>query len=176
MKKLFLFLFLICLLVGCATTNNAGSSFNVVYDDISDTTVITHNNMKLGYFYNLKDSATGERENIRIYIIDSDIVFIADYQNKNWLHINEIVLLGDNGSRLVINNGEQSGEIVRLKNVFVREKYISSLNDEQINSLLTILSSDNSYAAFVGTNGRTEKLEIPQKVKAAMIETIEKLQ
>lgn len=173
MKKLFIVL-LSCLFFSCATTNvKSENNFNITYDDITDDTIITHSDMKLGYFYNLKDNAFGERENIRVYLVNNEVAFIADYQYRDWLHINEIVFIGNN-SRVTINNGIQSGEVINLKTVFVREKYTACLNEEQINSLMEILNAPVSYAAFVGSKGHTDKMEISPKVKNAMLETFNK--
>jgi hypothetical protein len=173
MKKFILFLSVfIFLFFGCATTNKAGN-FTSSYDDVYDSTIIVHDDMKLGYFYNLKDSITGERENIRVYIVNNDLVVAADYQNKDWLHIDEIVFISDKG-RLVINDGKQSGEVINANSVFIRENYIATLSNEQIKTLVNILDSSEFFVAFVGPKGRTDKLKISSKIKAAILDTVEK--
>lgn len=42
--------------------------FKVVYDDVEDITMITHVDMELKSFYNLKDNVSGERENVRLFV------------------------------------------------------------------------------------------------------------
>ena len=103
MKKCFI-LFFAMLIVGCASTGSISTNgdFKTVYDDVSDITMITHSDMELGYFYNLKDNISGERENLRLAIADKSLVMIADYQNKDWIFINSIVLLDGKGGRLKI--------------------------------------------------------------------------
>ena len=177
MKKCFV-LFLAMLFVGCASTGGVSSNgnFKTVYDDVSDVTMITHSDMELGYFYNLKDNVSGERENLRLSIADKSLVMIADYQNKDWIFINSIVLLDGKGGRLKIENGKRHEEVKNLKTVFVRERYIATLDNGNIAALRDILQSEKPTASFVGTDNRTEKLDIKPKVKAAMIATIEKWQ
>lgn len=166
------------LLVGCASTSSISvdSDFKTVYDDVSDVTTITHSDMELGYFYNLKDNASGERENLRLSIADKSLVMVADYQNKDWIFINSVVLMDGKGGRLKIENGKRHEEVKNLKTVFVRERYIATLDNDSISTLRDILQSEKPAASFVGTDGRTDKLDIKPKVKAAMIATIEKWQ
>ena len=98
MKKIIIVLLsALFVFVGCASTNVVDSSdrdnFKTVYDDVADVTMITHKDMELGYFYNLKDNISGERENIRLSIIGNNLVCIADYQYKDWMFISSLVFL-----------------------------------------------------------------------------------
>ena len=175
MKKCFI-LFFAMLIVGCASTGSISTNgdFKTVYDDVSDITMITHSDMELGYFYNLKDNISGERENLRLAIADKSLVMIADYQNKDWIFINSIVLLDGKGGRLKIENGKRKDEVKNLNTVFVRERYIAKIDNNSVSTLRDILRSEKPTASFIGTDSRTDKLDINPKVKAAMIATIEK--
>jgi len=179
-KSSFALLSALLVFVGCASTNvsdsSGGDKFKTVYDDVADVTMITHEDMELGYFYNLKDNMSGERENIRLSIAGNNLVCVADYQYKNWLFINSLVFLDGKGGRLKIDNGNRHEEVKNLKNVFVRERYIATLDNDSANALYDILKSDNPTVCFVGTDSRTDKLDIKGKVKSAMIATVEKWQ
>lgn len=179
-KSIIVLLSALLVFIGCASTNvvdsSSGDNFKTVYDDVADVTMITHKDMELGYFYNLKDNISGERENIRLSIIGSNLVCIADYQYKDWMFINSLVFLDGKGGRLKIDNGNRHEEVKNLKNVFVRECYIATLDDDSVNALYNILKSDNPTVSFVGTDSRTDKLDIKKNVKSAMIATVEKWQ
>lgn len=148
--------------------------FKVVYDDVSDSTRITHVNMELKSLYNLKDNISGERENIRLFISNGWLAMSADYQNNEWLFINSVVFLDGNGGRLKINNGNRKEDVKNFNTVFVRERYIAILEDVAAKQLYDILQAGKPTVTFVGSNYRTDKLDIKPKVKAAMIATIEK--
>ena len=89
--------------------------FETVYDDVTDATRITHSDMELSYLYNLKDSLSGERENIRLLIINGWLAMTADYQNRNWLFIDSVVFLDGKGGRLKIADGKQNGEVNKME-------------------------------------------------------------
>lgn len=177
MKKSII-IFMSLFFVGCATTNVVvDGDFKTVYDDVSDVTTITHKDMELGYIYNLKDSISGERENIRLSIGNNNLVCIADYQYRDWMFINGLVFLDGKGGRLRIDNGTRHEEINKYGTVFVRERYIAPLFDEEsVNALYNILKSDKPMVSFVGTDSRTDKMRIKPNVKSAMLATIEKWQ
>lgn len=178
MKSRIAFVLCALLFMGCASTGGVSTSgdFKTVYDDVADVTVITHSDMELGYFYNLKDNMSGERENIRLSIVDKSLVMIADYQDKDWIFINAVVLLDGKGGRLKIENGQRQEEVKNLRTVFVRERYTAIISNESVSALRDILQSENPTVSFVGVDRRTGKLDIKPKVKAAMIATIEKWQ
>lgn len=166
------------LFMGCASTGgvSTGGDFKTVYDDVSDVKVITHSDMELGYFYNLKDNMSGERENLRLSIVDKSLVMIADYQDKDWIFINSLVLLDGKGRRLKIENGQRQEEVKNLRTVFVRERYTAIIGNESVSALRDILRSEKPTVSFVGADRRTGKLDIKPKVKSAMIATIGKWQ
>lgn len=179
-KSIIVLLLALLVFVGCGSTNvadsSSGDNFKTVYDDVADVRMITHEDMELGYFYNLKDNMSGERENIRLSITGNNLVCIADYQYKDWLFINSLVFLDGKGGRLKIDNGNRHEEVKNLKKVFVRERYIATLDNDSANALYNILKSDSPTVSFVGTDSRTDKLEIKKNVKSAMIATVEKWQ
>lgn len=164
--------------INCTSTSNVSPNgdFKTVYDDVADVTITTHPDMELGYFYNLKDSVTGERENLRLVIANKSLIMIANYQNKDWLFISSIVFLDGKGGRLEIKGGERSDEVQTFNNTFVKEEYMVTLDNDSIASLRNILKADNPTTSFIGSKNRTAKLDIKQKVKTAMIATIENWQ
>ena len=164
---------------GCASTDvvsTTSGEFKTVYDDVADVTVRTHSDMELGYFYNLRDNMSGERENLRLSIVDRSLALTADYQNKDWIFINSVVLLDGKGRRLKVENGQRQEEVKNLRTVFVRECYTAIIDNESVPLLREILQAENPTVSFVGTNKRADKLDIKPKVKAAMIATIDKWQ
>jgi hypothetical protein len=179
MKKNFILLISVLLVfISCASTNfsesNKTGEFKTVYDDIADITFITHTDMELGYFYNLRDNLLGERENIRLYIADNSLVMVADYQFVQWAFINSIVLLDGKGGRLEITDGTRSGDVISGN--ALRERYVVVLDNDKPQVLLSILQSEKPTITFIGSKYRTDKMQIKPKVKAAMIATIEKWQ
>ncbi len=175
MKKSFIFCAFFSLLVGCASTNvdvSSDGKFKTSYDDIVDATFIVHDDMELGYFYNLKDNISGERENVRLYISNKNLVVEADYQNKKWAFVNSVVFLDGKGGRLEVSDGERSSEIYAAN--VLRERYVAILDGDKPHILLEILRADKPSVAFVGTKYRTDKLEIKRATRSAMIATIEK--
>lgn len=173
--------------------------FKVVYDDVADITTITHVDMKLKARgdYNLQSRAStlSECENIRMCIADKSLCMFADYQhNTDWIYMESIVFLDGQGGRLVINNGSRRDKVEHtveknaINSVFtkglvgedltnetvVRESYMAILDSETADKLSDILQAEKPTVSFVGKNGRTDKLVMKPKVKAAMIATIEK--
>lgn len=150
--------------------------FKTTYDEIEDVTFITHKDMQKGAFYNLKDSATGERENISLYISGKSLTIWADYQNNDWMFIDGIVFLDANNNRLKIDYGNRTDSDVKtgaVKNVYVREDYGAILKDEDITNLEKLLSSSKVYVAFTGKKN-TKKMELKIKYIKAMQATIKK--
>lgn len=148
--------------------------FKVVYDDVADITMITHVDMELKSFYNLKDNVSGERENVRLFVSNGWLAMVADYQNNEWLFTKSVVFLDGNGGRIKIDDGERKEEVKNFNTVFIRERYMAILDSESADKLYDILQAEKPTVVFVGKNGRTDKFVIKPKVKAAMIATIEK--
>lgn len=166
------------LVSACASNPNVSSSngFKTTVDDIRGITFITHTDMELGGFYNLKDSISGERENISLYIADSDLIASANYQGKNWIFINGIVFLDGDGNRLALDYGERNTSDVNtgaLNNVYVREQYGVTVKEKDIQLLENILKNNKVYVAFLGQK-TTGKMELKSKYKDAMLLTIKK--
>lgn len=175
MKKSFFALFFTCLifgLVGCASTGTMSEDgFITYYDDVKDVTFVYHKDLDLGFVYNLKDSLTGERENIRLYLANDNLVYTMNYQYRNWAFLYNSVFLA-NGKRLEIPLKNRDTDVV--SGTVVREAYITILSDDQINALYDLLSSGSVEVAFLGDKYNTGKIKIPQKVVTAMLATIEK--
>lgn len=173
--------------------------FKTVYDDVADITMITHVNMELKSKgnYNLQSlsSSLSECENIRMCIAEKVLTIFADYQhNTDWLYMESLVFLDGKGDRLEISNGSRRDKVEHvieknaINSVFtkgligedltnetvVRESYMAILDNKSADKLSEILRSEKPTVSFVGKNGRTDKLVIKPKVKAAMIATIEK--
>lgn len=126
--------------------------------------------MKVGYLYNLRDSLSGERENLRLYIANGKLLLSVNYQFKNWAFFDSVVFLGNN-SRLQINLDNRSSKII--SGSVVREQYDTFLNLGTIQELNNILSCDSVQVAFLGDYS-TNKISIPVKYINAMKETINK--
>ncbi|MBR6081273.1 MAG: hypothetical protein IKP60_14115 [Treponema sp.] len=166
------------IVISCQTSGSIVSSdgFKTSVDDVRGITFITHKDMEIGSFYNLRDSMTGERENISLYISGTDLIASAEYQGSDWIFISGIVFLDDSGNRLAIEYGSRTDSKVRtgaVGNVYVREHYGAILKSNDISKLENILNSGKVYVAFLGKR-TTEKMELKQKYKSAMIATIEK--
>lgn len=177
MKKIVLFFAALyaLALVGCASTNSISKKMNAdgfveEHDDLTGNVFVTHPDLQTGSFYNLKDSLTGERENIAFFIINKSFGMHADYQYSRWIFIDSVVLLNDSEDKLIISDGKQSSNVV--SGSVVREGYSSILNDGQILMLEKIVKSPVAYCAFTGSKGRTDKLVIKEKQKSAIISTI----
>lgn len=173
--------------------------FKTVYDDVADITMITHVNMELKSKgnYNLQSlsSSLSECENIRMCIAEKVLTIFADYQhNTDWLYMESLVFLDGKGGRLEISNGSRRDKVEHVieKNAIsstftkgflgedltnetvVCESYMAILDGETADKLSDILHAEKPTVSFVGKNGRTDKLVIKPRVKAAMIATIEK--
>lgn len=168
MKKLLFVLLVVLSLVGCASTSASEDSFITEYDDIKNVTYITHSDLDIGYFYNLKDSISGERENIRVYIANDSLILSVNYQWKNWAFFDSAVFLA-NGSRLQIALDNRTSSIVNGN--IVREQFSCIMSEADIDALLAMLSADSVQVAFTGKY-TTEKLKIPPKIINAMRATI----
>lgn len=179
MKKIVLILFSTLLFfAGCESTKieeKGTDSFITKYDDIEDISYFTHKELEIGYFYNLKDSISGERENISMYIADTNLIVTADYQYKDWMFIDGLVFLDDKGNRLSIKYGERTSSDIKsgYNNVYIREHYGAILKNDDIELLTTILQSGKVNVAFLGKTN-TNKMELKEKYKKAMLDTIKK--
>lgn len=176
MKKLF-FVFAVlfsAFFFSCVSSSSIISkdgAFSTEYDDIRNVTFITHENMKIGTFYNLRDSITGERINLRLYISNNNLVLSSNYQYKNWSFFKTVVFLC-NGSRVAFDFDKRFSNVV--SGSIVREQYDYIMNDADIESLYNLLSAGAVEVAFIGDNSNTDKLKISKNVSSAMIETINK--
>lgn len=150
--------------------------FKTSYDEVQDITFIMHKDMQKGMIYNLKDSISGERENIQLYIANKTLIAAANYQGSDWMFINGIVFLGSNGDRLKLDYGTRPDSDVKsgaLKNVYVREEYTVALKGEDIATLENLLTQPKVYVAFLGKRP-TKKMELKAKYVNAVKATIEK--
>ena len=174
MKKLFfvfavLFSAFFCSCVSSTSIVSKDGAFITEYDDIRNVTFITHENMKIGTFYNLRDSITGERINLRLYISNNNLVLSSDYQYRNWAFFKSVVFLC-NSSRVVFDFDNRSSYIV--SGSIVREQYDYIMNAADIESLYNLLSAGAVEVAFIGDKSNTGKLKISEKISSVMIETI----
>lgn len=149
---------------------NKKGLFITKYDDVKDVTYITHKSMQIGFLYNLRDSITGERENLRLYIMNNNLVLSVNYQYRNWAFFKTAVFLG-NGSRLTFNFDQRISNVI--SGTVLREQYDYIMNDDDIDRLFNLLSAGVVNIAFIG-DYTTDKMKIPAKVSAAMIDTIKK--
>lgn len=115
MKKLVASIVLLCITFSFCFSAPSKDEFKTTYDEVEDITFITHKDMQKGAFYNLKDSATGERENISLYISDKSLTIWADYQNNDWMFIDGIVFLDADSNRLKIDYGKRTESDVKKR-------------------------------------------------------------
>lgn len=165
-------IFLTCFfLFGCVSSSvNTDSPFITDYDEVTDTTVVYHKDLELGYFYNLKDSISGERENIRLRIIDDSLYLTVDYQFSLWSFFHTAVFIADK-NRLEIPLKRTSSHVV--SGSIVRESFSAVLSDADTENLLNLLQVDSCGVAFIGDKYMTDKLAIKPKIRDAFIQTIE---
>ena len=142
--------------------------FITTYDDVMDMSYTTHKDMKIAALYNLRDSLTGERANVRLYYADDSLVFGADYQFSKWLDIKQVVFISDAG-RFAIDNGDRTGHVV--SGTVLRENYTAIIDNAA--DLKTVLQGANPVVSFVGSKTRSDKYKIKPKVIAALIATID---
>ena len=169
MKKIFIFI-LVLSAFGLFAQDNA--NFKTSYDDVEDVTTITHKDLEYNMgWYNIKESLSGERENIQLYINNNALIMAAIYQFSTWAFVEKLTFLNDNGSRCVIKISKHNREV--LSGSAVREYLYSALTESETAALKEVLSGPNPVVVYSGTKSRTDKLKIKPKVSAAMIETIE---
>ena len=181
MKKLLL-LFLgggvLLFLIGCSSTSGLvktqqDDGFITTSDIITGNEKIQHSDFELGAFYNLRDSITGERENIAACITDNTLVISANYQYNQWLFINEVIFIDtDTNTRLALPGGISDTEVV-AGNV-LRESYTVSVNNSDLATLRQIINGA-PQVCFIGTKGRTDLLKIKPKQINAFNLTLDKL-
>lgn len=169
MKRFFIFILIFSAFVLSAQDN---ANFKTVYDDVDDVTTVIHKDLEynMGWF-NIKESLSGERENIQLYINNDALILKAIYQFSSWAFIEKLTFLNDGGSRCVIKISQHNREV--LSGSAVREYLYSALTESETAALKEVLSGSNPVIVFSGTKSRTDKLKIKPKVSAAMLETIE---
>ena len=170
MRKLFLCLFCLAL-VGCASTKSDGSSpFITEYDDVTGVTETIHKDLRVGSFYNLRDSITGEREHVLLSITNGQLMLGVLYQYNSWAFFNTAVFIAD-GKRLEIALGDRSTNVV--SGDVVREGYSVAIPDDTAAKLAEILQSNNVYIAFIGDKYTTDKIAVKPKIRDALRATLE---
>ena len=163
-----LVLFLSAFLLSAQDTAN----FKIEYDDIEDVTTITHKDLDFNMgWYNIKESLSGERENLRIYIRDNSLILAAIYQFSHWSFVEKLTFLNDDGARCVVKVGNHDREVLNAS--AVREYLYTALTESETAELKEVLSGSNPIVVYSGTKSRTDKLKIKPKVSSAMLETIE---
>ena len=168
MKKIFIFI-LVFSAVGLFAQDNA--NFKTIYDDVEDVTTVIHKDLEYNMgWYNIKESLSGERENIQLYINNDALILKAIYQFSSWAFVEKLTFLNDNGSRCVIKISQHNREVLSGK--AVREYLYSALTESETAALKEVLSGSNPVVVYSGTKARTDKLKIKPKVLNAMIETI----
>ena len=168
MRKLFLLLIICAVLVGCVSTGSGG--FVTTYDEITGTTEIIHSDLQPGAFYNLRDNIAGEREHIMMYKLNDTLVLGVWYQYKKWAFFHTAVFLAD-GERYEIKLGKGATDIVT--GTVLRERYAVPLSAENVARLRSMLASDNCGVAFIGDNYTTDKFTLSEKIRAAMLATLD---
>ena len=152
MKRVFVFILIFSAFVLSAQDN---ANFKTVYDDVEDVTTVIHKDLEynMGWF-NIKESLSGERENIQLYINNDALILKAIYQFSSWAFVEKLTFLNDGGSA-------------------VREYLYTALTESETAALKEVLSGSNPVIVFSGTKARSDKLKIKPKVSSAMLETIE---
>ena len=168
--------FLLC--VGCASNSSSGltksitsDGFISTYDVVTNTEIIDHEDLEFSpmRIYNLRDSLWGERENIRVRLINNMPVVVANYQYKDWIFLNTITFIDANNNRLVLTDGVHSRDVI--SGDCVREQLTVILLPEQIETLKAILGN-SPRVVFSGSKGRTDLFEIKPKITEPMLQVL----
>lgn len=166
MKKLFLVLIFFSMFSAFAKP----AELIEKYDEVRDCTVIECSFFNNDTFYNIKDSISGERANIRFYIVDGRLGFSVAYQFSEWAFVQSVVFFG-NGKRIKINVEETNHKV---GSGFVREFLFAELSKEDAETLRDILADENANISFLGKKRSLEKIKIKKDVRAASLMVIEK--
>lgn len=168
MKRFFIFILIFSAFLLSAQDN---ANFKTVYDDVEDVTTVIHKDLEYNMgWYNIKESLSGERENIQLYIYNGSLIMQAIYQFSSWAFIEKLTFLNDNGARCVVKIGKHNREV--LSGSAVREYLYSALTESETAALKEVLSGSNPVVVYSGTKSRTDKLKIKPKVLNAMLETL----
>lgn len=149
--------------------NNKDGDFNTVYDDVYDSTTVTHKDLKPMGLFSIGNLSGGH--NIRLYISNNALIMYVDYNSSWLLYIQSLVFLNDKGERFEITDGRHSVNVVSSG---YNEYYIKALTGDTLKKFEDILHSSKITVSFLGKHGRTDKLKIKPKIKNAMIATIDK--
>ena len=170
MKKLFFVLFCLAL-VSCASNNvTSDGAFVTTYNEVTGNTETIHKDLKVGSFYNVRDSITGEREHVMLVIQNDKLLFGMLYQNSKWAFFNTAVFIA-NGQRLEIPLENRQTKIV--SGDVLRENYTTLVSNETAASLHELLAQGSCGVAFIGENYTTEKIELKPKIRDALLATLE---
>ena len=167
-------------IVSCASNNGIEKTvegdFVVSYDSIKDVTYYTHKALEIkcnSEFQNLRNIFLGENENISDYFADTSILLDMSYHNTDWIFTESIIFLDDKNNRLVIDYGKRTAdEVITANRVF--ERYVAELSEIDFSKIREMAQHTKLYCVFSGSKGRTDKLEIKDAQKSAIIKTFEK--
>lgn len=172
MKKLLILLLPAILLISCVSIPMADANgFYTDYDDVREVTTIEHDYFKnAGMLYNLKDSITGERENLDFLITNDFLFVVAKYQYNSWAFIDSLVFIGS-GKKIKIALPDNSRNAYAG---YIREICSNALSNNDAIALREILQDPAATVSFLGSKRDSEKLKINRDLRDAAIKTIDK--
>lgn len=166
------------LFMGCASTSSSGLTKSITddgyistYDAVTNAEIIDHEDLEFSpmKIYNLRDSFLGERENIRVRLINDLPVVVANYQFRDWIFLDSIIFLDADNNRLVLKDGVNSRDVI--SGDCVREQLSIILLPEQFVQLKAILAN-SPKVCFSGSKGRTDLFEIKPKISEPMLSVL----
>ena len=178
MKRLILLL-IPFILISCASTSGVTSSksadgFIYSVDEVTGFASYTHEDLAEGYFYNLRDNLTGERENFSLKIKNNSLFAYCDYQYNNWLFIKSFVIYA--GDLRLFKELRRTSEkpAAGVTSVYVREHGWCSLSADDVAQLEQIAAADDVKICFVGSSIRSDVFTVKPKIKTAILATCKK--
>ena len=173
---LFVGLFIISCASNSGIERKTEGEFTVLYDSVDVVTYYTHKDLEIkgnSEFQNLRNSFLGENENLSLYIANKSILLDMSYYNPNWLFTDSIIFLDGDNNRMVIDYGKRTvNEVITSSRI--HECYVAQLSEADINKFREMAQHTKLYCVFSGSKRRTDKLEIKEAQKSAILKTFEK--
>mgnify|MGYP000219601207 CR=1 FL=1 len=173
---LFVGLFIISCASNSGIERKTEGEFTVLYDSVDVVTYYTHKDLEIkgnSEFQNLRNSFLGENENLSLYIANKSILLDMSYYNPNWLFTDSIIFLDGDNNRMVIDYGKRTvNEVITSSRI--HERYVAQLSEADISKFREMARHTKLYCVFSGSKRRTDKLEIKEAQKSAILKTFEK--
>ncbi len=179
--KLIFILLLLIVMTGCASIDYDENGLYTNYNEVSNSTLIIHKELFSGYnLSSYMDKFINWDRNINLVISINDkniseIGIQASFTYADWIFMDGILFFNEsNTSRIEITGGETERDTSVDVNVLCHEIYTDILSNDEIQNLQELLTeTEPIFCAFLGKSN-TDKMEISQEVRNAMLIIIEK--